>query len=211
MGVPLVSGWEACVTFAFSSATGRVPLQSPRGSPAKLSITWTLWELICLHARSSSLIELLIPWRGRRDNIQQLVISSFPSVPHTECQFKKKNCRELAISKENSLGKRRNKNAINYLSPCPGVWVQSIFKVIENFRWEKGSCSWQIASVGGRGGGRRREKAERGEKERLISLLSEKCVWDRQMGCKYSEPRTGAETRERLVIEVWLWWKECIS
>lgn len=63
----------------------------------------------------------------------------------------------------------------------------------------------------GEGGGRRREKAERGEKERLISLLSEKCVWDRQMGCKYSKPRTGAETRERLVIEVWLWWREHIS
>lgn len=62
----------------------------------------------------------------------------------------------------------------------------------------------------GEGGGRR-EKAERGAKERLISLLSEKCVWDRQMGCKYSEARTGAGTRERLVIEVWLWWKQYIS
>lgn len=88
--VPLVTGWAPCVTFAFSSAAGHVPLQSPRGSPAKLSITWTLRELICLHVRSSSFIKLLIPWRGRRDNIQQLVISSFPSVPHTECQFKKK-------------------------------------------------------------------------------------------------------------------------
>lgn len=167
MEVPRVTGWAGCVTFAFGSATGHVPLQSPRGSPAKLSITWTLWELICLHARSSSLIELLIPWRGRRDNIQQLVISSFPSVPHTECQFVKKNkkCRELAISKENSLGKRLNKNAINYLSPCPGVWVQSIFKVIENFRWEKGSCSWQIASVGGRGEGEG-ERKQRGERRR---------------------------------------------
>lgn len=97
------------------------------------------------------------------------------------------------------------------ISRCAQVCGCSQFSKSSRILDEKREAVHGKLQVLGEGGGRRREKAERREKERLISLLSEKCVWDRQMGCKYSKPRTGAETRERLVIEVWLWWRQYIS